>query len=196
MKNTHGKKAFYSLVLSVMCATTFGQKITIDREVTMLALGDSYTIGQSVALSERWPHQLIDQLGLLGIEADYPDYIATSGWTTRRFIHEINFMLDREKDYNLVSILIEVNQVFVSENHVKVYPNPTSSILHIDSDLYFNRARVFNALGSLVFDQVLNTKPVELDLSHLDPGFYTMQLSTANSNSQDIQKNIIIQALE
>jgi len=89
-----------------------GQTITIDRQVSMLALGDSYTIGESVETWERWPHQFINALRDLGIEADYPDYIATTGWTTRRLIQGIRSMLDEDKNYNLVSILIGVNNQY------------------------------------------------------------------------------------
>jgi lysophospholipase L1-like esterase len=89
-----------------------GQSITIDRQVNMLALGDSYTIGESVETWERWPHQFIDALRDLGIQADYPDYIATTGWTTRRLIQGIRSMLDEDKTYNLVSILIGVNNQY------------------------------------------------------------------------------------
>jgi len=89
-----------------------GQTITIDRQVSMLALGDSYTIGESVEERERWPHQLTDALRDLGIEANDPDYIATTGWTTRRLIQGIGSRLDENKGYNLVSILIGVNNQY------------------------------------------------------------------------------------
>ncbi|MBE0654014.1 MAG: T9SS type A sorting domain-containing protein, partial [Bacteroidales bacterium] len=88
------------------------QKITIDPEVSMLALGDSYTIGQSVPVNERWPHQLIDLLRDKGVVAEYPDYIATTGWTTKNLLQGIETKLNSEKAYNLVSILIGVNNQY------------------------------------------------------------------------------------
>ncbi len=91
---------------------SMAQQVRIDREVTMLALGDSYTIGQSVDTSGRWPHQLIDELRILGVSAIYPDYIATTGWTTKRLIQAMNYMIDEKKSYNLVSILIGVNNQY------------------------------------------------------------------------------------
>jgi len=90
----------------------FSQTITIDRNVTMLALGDSYTIGESVEIQERWPHQFVDELRKLGVSAEYPDYIATTGWTTRNLIQGIESQLDEDKPYNLVSILIGVNNQY------------------------------------------------------------------------------------
>jgi lysophospholipase L1-like esterase len=106
------KRAIVITALLVISAMMIGQQITIDRQVSMLALGDSYTIGESVEIRERWPHQFIDELRKLGISADYPDYIAATGWTTRRLIQWINNTLDEEKDYKLVSILIGVNNQY------------------------------------------------------------------------------------
>ena len=40
----------------------FSQNLNIQSPVRMLALGDSYTIGQSVATGMRWPTQLGDSL--------------------------------------------------------------------------------------------------------------------------------------
>lgn len=105
-------KIVVSLILTGLYCSALAQDIPIDQSVTMLALGDSYTIGASVSESERWPHQFIDELRALGISADYPDYIAATGWTSRRLLQAIRTSLDREKDYDLVSILIGVNNQY------------------------------------------------------------------------------------
>ena len=105
----HIKFAIFVIMLS---APSIAQQVNLSREVKMLALGDSYTIGQSVEVSGRWPHQLIDKIRSLGVEADYPDYIATTGWTTRNLIQGIASRLDTSKSYNLVSILIGVNNQY------------------------------------------------------------------------------------
>jgi len=102
------------LKLFLFCLTSlvYSQTITIDTNVTMLALGDSYTIGESVEIRERWPHQFVAELKKLGVSAEYPDYIATTGWTTRNLIQGIGSQLDEDKQYNLVSILIGVNNQY------------------------------------------------------------------------------------
>lgn len=88
------------------------QQITIEGEVSMLALGDSYTIGESVDTDERWPHQLTSELKALGVSAKAPEYIATTGWTTRNLLGWIQTKLPDDKEYNLVSILIGVNNQY------------------------------------------------------------------------------------
>ena len=106
------------LSLSFYCISGLlsSQTITIDSQVSMLALGDSYTIGESVNIQERWPHQFVDELKKLGITAGNPDYIAVTGWTTRNLIQGIGSMLDENKQYNLVSILIGVNNQYQGIN--------------------------------------------------------------------------------
>ncbi len=105
----HIQFAFFVLLFST---PSIAQQVNLSRDVKMLALGDSYTIGQSVELNERWPHQLIERIGSQGFEGIDPDYIATTGWTTGNLIQGINSILNTENSYNLVSILIGVNNQY------------------------------------------------------------------------------------
>lgn len=92
--------------------SSFCQSITIEAELHMLALGDSYTIGESVKAEERWPHQFVASIKQEGVKASVPDYVATTGWTTQDLLAGMAHGLDREKPYNLVSILIGVNNQY------------------------------------------------------------------------------------
>jgi len=76
-----------------------------------LALGDSYTIGESVEIAERWPVQLTQGLREAGIEVEAPRLIAKTGWTTgnlKNAIAEANL----QNDFDLVSLLIGVNNQY------------------------------------------------------------------------------------
>ncbi len=76
-----------------------------------LALGDSYTIGESVPPAERWPVQLAALLRSEGVPLDEPLIIATTGWTT----DELNAGIDTVKPqgpFELVSLLIGVNNQY------------------------------------------------------------------------------------
>ena len=76
-----------------------------------LALGDSYTIGESVTENERWPVQLAEALRKKGTIIEDPKIIATTGWRTDNLANAIN--IARLKDeYNLVSLLIGVNNQY------------------------------------------------------------------------------------
>jgi lysophospholipase L1-like esterase len=76
-----------------------------------LALGDSYTIGEAVAESLRWPVQLVTALSADGTRADPFRIIARTGWTTA----DLQLALAREQlgtSYDLVSLLIGVNNQY------------------------------------------------------------------------------------
>ena len=73
---------------------------------TFLALGDSYTIGESVNPAERFPVQVATTLKIAE-----PQIIAKTGWTTDELAAEI----DRVKPkgpYKLVTLLIGVNNQY------------------------------------------------------------------------------------
>lgn len=137
------KKAISIAGLLLILSTMFSQKITIDRQVSMLALGDSYTIGESVEIGERWPHQFIDELRKLGVSADYPDYIAATGWNTRRLLQWINISLDEEKNYNLVSILIGVNNQYQGIDIASYEPDLRTTIDRALEIVHQDTSRVF-----------------------------------------------------
>lgn len=76
-----------------------------------LALGDSYTIGESVTPEGRWPHQLVAALNQQGFHFSLPDIIATTGWRTDQLKQAIEAR-KLEKNYDLVSLLIGVNNQY------------------------------------------------------------------------------------
>ncbi|MBN1132918.1 MAG: T9SS type A sorting domain-containing protein [Bacteroidales bacterium] len=88
------------------------QLLLVEPPVRMLALGDSYTIGASVGESERWPVQFTEKLKSNGTEVERLDIIARTGWTTRNLKEAINASLDTSVAYNLVSLLIGVNNQY------------------------------------------------------------------------------------
>ena len=51
-------------------------------DYSYLALGDSYTIGESVETDERFPVQLAEKLTKNGFLTDSPEIVAQTGWTT------------------------------------------------------------------------------------------------------------------
>ena len=78
-----------------------------------LALGDSYTIGQSVCETCRFPAQLQDSIKkeLLSDSELSLKIVARTGWTTTNLISAINDEKLTE-DYDLVTLLIGVNNQY------------------------------------------------------------------------------------
>ncbi|MBL3657495.1 SGNH/GDSL hydrolase family protein [Fulvivirga sediminis] len=86
---------------------------TLNQSLTFLALGDSYTIGESVSEAQRWPVQLVNAINAKGFHHSFeqPNVVARTGWTTQELqegiaAHNLN------KDYDLVSLLIGVNNQY------------------------------------------------------------------------------------
>nr|WP_320153903.1 SGNH/GDSL hydrolase family protein [uncultured Draconibacterium sp.] len=76
-----------------------------------LALGDSYTIGESVEEDERFPVQLVERLKAEGFEMQPAKIVARTGWTT----DELAAAIENEnlkESYNLVTLLIGVNNQY------------------------------------------------------------------------------------
>jgi len=76
-----------------------------------LALGDSYTIGESVAEAERWPNQLADTLRKRNVDYGKPTIIATTGWRTDNLKNAMT-IAQLKNDYDMVSLLIGVNNQY------------------------------------------------------------------------------------
>lgn len=105
----------------------FSQQLEIKRPVRFLALGDSYTIGQGVYEPERWPNQLVEALNNKGIETEKLTIIAQTGWRTDNLLDAISIN-NTESNYNLVSLLIGVNNQFQGKN-INVYPDEFRKLL-------------------------------------------------------------------
>lgn len=77
-----------------------------------LALGDSYTIGQSVLVEERFPMQTVKGLAALSVNFTTPEIIAKTGWTTGNLINAITTNPPKRLTYDAVSLLIGVNNQY------------------------------------------------------------------------------------
>ncbi|MDB4902680.1 MAG: GDSL-like Lipase/Acylhydrolase [Mucilaginibacter sp.] len=112
------KKADTTAVTANNHKTDNSTTMTSPDSLTYLALGDSYTIGQSVNREQSFPHQLTDALNYSFISAkspfyvQYPTIIATTGWTTDDLINGIANGGITNKKFSFVTLLIGVNDQY------------------------------------------------------------------------------------
>lgn len=85
---------------------------------TMLCLGDSYTIGESVDEKDRFPNQTAKLLEKQGIYFSAPHIIAKTGWTTDELKHAIA-EAKVTGTFDAVTLLIGVNNQYRSYDHAQ-----------------------------------------------------------------------------
>lgn len=78
---------------------------------SLLCLGDSYTIGESVSPIENFPSQTVQLLRKTGHDFETPEIVAKTGWTTGELQDAINRHSFR-KSYDFVTLLIGVNNQY------------------------------------------------------------------------------------
>jgi|SanBayMetagenome_1026888.scaffolds.fasta_scaffold09063_2 lysophospholipase L1-like esterase len=101
------KRIFNLLILLLMQYNMDAQ----DKALTFLALGDSYTIGESVPIYENFPYQTLQLLRKSGIAVHAPEIVAKTGWTTDELMAGIDRTIF-EKSYDIVTLLIGVNNQY------------------------------------------------------------------------------------
>jgi lysophospholipase L1-like esterase len=139
--------SIFSIKVGIALLFSFGffacsheNKTPIMQPLHYLALGDSYTIGQGVEESERWPNLLSEMLAQNGVEIAETKIIAQTGWKTSNLIQAI---ADSDlTNFNLVSLLIGVNNQFSGQSF-EIFTSEFDSLLSISIDLAGNKEKVF-----------------------------------------------------
>jgi len=95
-------------------AATTDNKTTMTAKdtLTYLALGDSYTVGESLSPDQSFPYQLARSLTADSVRVGTPTIIATTGWTTEDLLDAITASDIHNKTYDLVTVLIGVNDQY------------------------------------------------------------------------------------
>lgn len=89
---------------------------SVTTELNYIALGDSYTIGESVESVENFPNQLRAELNAGGFIVNPPAIVARTGWTTSELQAGIKQSGWPEHKYDIVTLLIGVNNQYRGES--------------------------------------------------------------------------------
>ena len=102
---------FSLFVFIIILVLVLNNKSVAQSAYTYLALGDSYTVGENVALFENYPYQTVQLLRKAGYNFNAPEIIAKTGWTSEELKEGIrNTYL--QPSYHFVSLLIGVNDQY------------------------------------------------------------------------------------
>lgn len=106
--------SFFAISLLLLTGFTKNQQtMTANSEqyYSYLALGDSYTIGETVLLADNFPYQTVQLLREKGISFYAPEIIAKTGWTTDELFTAIS-QRKTLPSYDFVTLLIGVNNQY------------------------------------------------------------------------------------
>jgi len=95
----------------ISCGSSKNQNSLDNSTFNYLALGDSYTIGESVCETCNYPTQLIDSLNQTSKKKVSVNIIAKTGWTTKDLVNAIASQ-NPSNNYDFVTLLIGVNNQY------------------------------------------------------------------------------------
>lgn len=81
-------------------------------QYSYLALGDSYTIGEAVALKDNFPNQVVSLMRNNRVDMEDAEIIAKTGWTTFELSGHLDKNPPEQPKYDFVSLLIGVNNQY------------------------------------------------------------------------------------
>ena len=74
---------------------------------------------------------------------------------------------------------VSINDLIINKNNLSVYPNPTSSLLHVDTD--YKSLEIYSIVGKLMYQSNDNSKRI-LNVSSFDSGIYIISVRDINDN--------------
>ena len=113
----------FSLLFFFMSTTV----LQAQQSLSYLALGDSYTIGESLPLKDNFPNQTVDLLKLRGMKINEPVIVAKTGWTTDELMDAIE-KRQIKGQFDFVSLLIGVNNQYRGRD-ITVYQKEFEQLL-------------------------------------------------------------------
>lgn len=128
-------RSFFLIVIFLALSCQINEKG--EKRYNYLALGDSYTIAESLNLIDSYPHQLKNQLKKI----DSVNIIAKTGWTTGELIDTLK-SLNINNKYDYVSLLIGVNNQY-REYDISIFEKEFEYLLNLAIQYANDRSKVF-----------------------------------------------------
>ncbi len=88
----------------------------------------------------------------------------------------------------VVDILSEIKED--PSNKTEVYPNPTTNLVNIKSDLKINNIKIYNYAGQLIWDKKTDADFYEINTSQFEAGLYFFRIETGKGV---VSRRVVVQ---
>ena len=78
----------------------------------------------------------------------------------------------------------------VIENDIKIYPNPTTNKIIIESNIINDKIEIYNSIGQIILTNYVTVPTFEVDISYLPSDMYFLKLYNKNNNNIILKKII------
>lgn len=143
------------------------------------------TIDSAATLLNEAQARHYDKWKILGVNTGAPE----GGFQPKTYSGEIQKLKDwiRRRltwlDANMVGVALGVEDV-TEETKCRVFPNPVSNILYVESDIMISSMAIYNATGIIINEEKnLNKLSVSIDVSHLNSGLYFVKIVFSNGKT-------------
>ncbi len=89
----------------------YRKALSMEKNYSLLCLGDSYTIGEQVPIHHSFPYQTIQLLRQMSYQFQAPEIVAQTGWTSAELL-QANEERILPKHFDFVTLLIGVNDQY------------------------------------------------------------------------------------
>jgi len=100
---------------------------------------------------------------------DYMFYNVGGGWNTSQFIGAW-----------MIRPLLSMNNLYLNNynslNSLKIYPNPSSSYINIETQMTNNLISLVDLSGKVIFEEATNNSVIRLDIEEFNSGIYILKI--------------------
>ena len=155
---------------------------------TGLVLGND-TLGSAFGFDD-FPSSTIvtDKSGNVYVGGQFSSNLIAGANTIQSTGGTTDFFIAKYGSANCSTTSIETPSVAVS-NEIKVYPNPSTGILHVDNLKESTNYRIVNLIGSIIQQGTLQSGSSEISLKEIPSGLYAIEL-TCESGFRTMMKVI------
>lgn len=81
---------------------------------------------------------------------------------------------------NIINTTLNIDNLVFDESKIRIFPNPTNSIMNITADETINKIEIYNLEGRLLKSENSNKINLKIDVSSFESGIYVMELEINN----------------